>query len=333
MKISASIYAYDKKLSLQEIVKSLDVLYIDSFHIDCNDDVSVFNDIEQIRQISKTPIDLHIITDHPAKYFDYIDKYKIDYVQFQYENLTEKHSVFPHLNNTKWGIGITNDTPYNVIDDFENVDFVLFMTTTPGVSGGVFNKNVFKKIRHFRANYQSKSIFVDGGVNAEVAFVLRNIGVNRVVCGSYLAKNNSPARALIDLRKDIASSFQIKDFMMENIPVLNFNNASVNDVLLAIEKFSLGFVIFVNDDGKFIGISSNADMRRAFIKNADNFDKISTLDCINFKPFSLNENLTIKDMLNEIAKQNFIVNFFPVVNDDNIPVGAVTFFNLIRSEI
>ena len=38
-------------------------------------------------------------------------------------------------------------------------------------------------------------------------------------------------------------------------------------------------------------------------------------------------------MLNEIAQQNFIVNFFPVVNNDNIPVGAVTFFNLIRSEI
>lgn len=74
-------------------------------------------------------------------------------------------------------------------------------------------------------------------------------------------------------------------------------------------------------------------MRRAFIKNAENFDNISVFDCINFKPFSLNENLTIKDMLNEIAQQNFIVNFFPVVNNDNIPVGVVTFFNLIRSEI
>ena len=60
---------------------------------------------------------------------------------------------------------------------------------------------------------------------------------------------------------------------------------------------------------------------------------ISVFDCINFKLFSLNENLTIKDMLNEIAQQNFIVNFFPVVNNDNIPVGVVTFFNLIRSEI
>lgn len=333
MKISASIYAYDNQLTLQEIVESLDMLYIDSFHIDCNDDIRVFEDIEKIRSISTTPIDLHIITDNPYKYFNLIEKYQIDFVQFQYENLYEKRLSFPSVCKTKWGIGITNNTPYEVIDDFENVDFVLFMTTTPGVSGGTFNKNVFKKIRHFRAKYQNKEIFVDGGVNAEVAFVLRNIGVNRVVCGSYLAKNNSPARALIDLRKDIASSFLIKDFMLENIPVLNYLSASVYDVLVAIEKFSLGFVVFINDDGKFAGIASNADVRRAFIKNADDFDKISTIDCINYNPFFLNENLTIKDMLNEIAKQNFVVNFFPVVNDDNIPVGAVTFFNLIRSEI
>ena len=333
MKISASIYAYNNRMSLSEIVKTLDMLYIDSFHVDCNDDISVFDDINFIRSISNTPIDLHIITDNPAKYYDLIEKYNIEFVLFQYENLTSNNITFPRLENTKWGIGITNNTSYDVIENFENVDFVLFMTTTPGVSGGTFNKSVFKKIRHFRAKYQNKGIFVDGGVNAEVAFVLRNIGVNRVVCGSYLAKNDSPARALLDLRKDIASSFLIKDFMMENIPLLNLNAASVFDVLSAIEKYCLGFVIFVDDDGKFVGIASNADVRRAFIKNAENFDNISVFDCINFKPFSLNENLTIKDMLNEIAQQNFIVNFFPVVNNDNIPVGAVTFFNLIRSEI
>ena len=38
-------------------------------------------------------------------------------------------------------------------------------------------------------------------------------------------------------------------------------------------------------------------------------------------------------MLNLIERQNFVVNFFPVINDDFEPVGAVTFFNLIRSEI
>ena len=77
MKISASIYAYNNRMSLSEIVKTLDMLYIDSFHVDCNDDISVFDDINLIRSISNTPIDLHIITDNPAKYYDLIEKYKI----------------------------------------------------------------------------------------------------------------------------------------------------------------------------------------------------------------------------------------------------------------
>ena len=49
MKISASIYAYNNRMSLSEIVKTLDMLYIDSFHVDCNDDISVFDDITFIR--------------------------------------------------------------------------------------------------------------------------------------------------------------------------------------------------------------------------------------------------------------------------------------------
>ena len=83
--------------------------------------------------------------DNPAKYYDLIEKYKIEFVQFQHENLISNNITFPRFENTKWGIGITNNTSYDVIENFENVDFVLFMTTTPGVSGGTFNTSVFKK--------------------------------------------------------------------------------------------------------------------------------------------------------------------------------------------
>ena len=333
MKISASIYAYGDSRSITDVVKSLDQLYIDSFHIDCKDDISVFDDIAKIREVSNTPIDLHIITSNPYKYFAKIEQFKIEYVQFQYENLDVKHINLPNIAGTKWGLALQGDTSIDVFDNFLDFDFIMFMTTMPGVSGGKFDKSCFRRIRNFRGKYQNKQIFVDGGVNAEVAFILRNMGVSSVVCGSFLA-NNSEAKALLDLRvNNVRSSYQIKDFMIDDIPLLDENTASVVDVLSFIEKYKLGFVIFKNTLNQFVGIASNADVRRAFLKYSDDFTKVKVSDIINKKPFVLNENLTIYEMLNLIEQQNFVVNFFPVVDDQLKPVGAVTFFNLIRSEI
>jgi pentose-5-phosphate-3-epimerase/CBS domain-containing protein len=333
MKISASIYAYEGSRSILDVVKSLDQLYIDSFHIDCKDDISVFDDIAKIRSISNTPIDLHIITSDPYKYFEKIEQFKIEYVQFQYESLAVKHIDLPHIGGTKWGLALQGDTSIEVFDSFLDFDFIMFMTTVPGVSGGKFDKSCFRKIRNFRSKYQNKQIFVDGGVNAEVAFILRNMGVSSVVCGSFLA-NNFEAKALLDLRvNNVKSSYQIKDFMIDDIPLLDEENSSVVDVLRFIEDYKLGFVIFKNSLGNFVGIASNADVRRAFLKHPNDFTKITVDDIVNKSPFVLNENLTIYEMLNLIEQQNFVVNFFPVINDDSKPVGAVTFFNLIRSEI
>ncbi|CAN0271179.1 unnamed protein product, partial [Chrysoparadoxa australica] len=67
MKISASLYS-SKERALPDLVKALDKCHIDFFHIDCNDDLKVFDDIEAIKKISSTPIDLHIISDRPEEY-------------------------------------------------------------------------------------------------------------------------------------------------------------------------------------------------------------------------------------------------------------------------
>ena len=68
MKISASVYS-SKSQSLPEIINDLDEHGADLFHIDCNDDLAVFDDIAEIKQLSKTPVDLHIISAEPEKFF------------------------------------------------------------------------------------------------------------------------------------------------------------------------------------------------------------------------------------------------------------------------
>jgi ribulose-phosphate 3-epimerase len=69
MKISASIYS-DKKRFLKEVIHDLMDHQVDILHVDCNDDLSVFDDISQIRTWCKIPIDLHIITETPSKYYE-----------------------------------------------------------------------------------------------------------------------------------------------------------------------------------------------------------------------------------------------------------------------
>lgn len=68
MKISASIYS-DKKRPLKEVIEDLVAHNVNLLHVDCNDDLAVFEDIKAIREWCDLPIDLHIITEKPEQYF------------------------------------------------------------------------------------------------------------------------------------------------------------------------------------------------------------------------------------------------------------------------
>ena len=210
MKISASVYS-SKSQSLSEIIKDLDMYGADLFHIDCNDDLSVFDDIAEIKCLSKTPVDLHIISSEPEKYYDKVAELKADYLTFQYENLTSKLTV-PSSVSAKLGLAITTETDISVFEDYANqFDFILFMTTTPGQSGGVFDKSNFKRIHEFRQKFPNKNIHVDGGVNGEVSFILRNMGVYSSVSGSYLMTSESMGAAMLNLKThEVDSHFKLR---------------------------------------------------------------------------------------------------------------------------
>ena len=90
------------------------------------------------------------------------------------------------------------------------------MATIPGESGGKFDKSNFTKIREFSQLYPDKKIHVDGGVNAEVSFILRNMGVYLSVSGSYLFNSVSIGSALLNLKlNEVESHFLVKDFMQK----------------------------------------------------------------------------------------------------------------------
>lgn len=334
MKISASIYS-DKKRPLREVIQDLENHQVDLLHVDCNDDSTVFDDIAQIRQWTSIPIDLHLITSSPEKYYNLLIQNPVDYLTFQLEDLTEKLEIPKEISGKK-GIAITTPTPIDVFEDFSDFHFILIMATVPGQSGGSFDKINFDKIRRFRKKYPNKSIHVDGGVNGEVSFILRNMGVSCSVSGSYLFNAPSVGHALFSLQgKNIESHYQVGDFMtpLDECPAVFKDEHNLGHVLTAIEKGNLGFCLVLEDSGKLAGLISSADIRKALLRTLDDLQKLNVSMMLNPNPLTIKDSDSVVDMLRLIKSSSFAVMYLPVVNSLGDAVGIVNFANLIKAEI
>ena len=334
MKISASIYS-DKKRPLQEVIQDLMEHQVDLLHVDCNDDPSVFNDIKQIRELCSIPVDLHIITAEPSKYYKLLEETPVEYVTFQHEDLREKLEIPPGIAGRK-GIAVITPTPIDVFSEYQDFDFILIMATIPGQSGGKFDTNNFSKIRDFRNKYPGKSIHVDGGVNAEVSFILRNMGVTSAVSGSYLFDSASIGNALMNLTKrEVESQFKVADFMIpvEESPSVRIDELSVKSILESIELGKLGFTLVIDRSKRLIGLISNADVRKTMLKNLDDLNLMEAMDCVNQNPTKIKESSTVFEMLQLIKQSSFPVTYLPVVDDRGFAKGIVTFVNLIKGEL
>lgn len=333
MYISASIYS-NKEEPLDAVVRELDEYNLDFFHIDCRDSTDVFDDVATIRSISATSIDMHIITAQPSKYFQKIREHKIEQVCFQLENI-EEDIVFPPDLAGSVGLAILPTTPFVEIHKYrDQINYVLVMTTSPGESGGVFKKENFEYIRRIRQYFPQLQIQVDGGVNHEVSFVLRLLGVHGIVSGSYLLNHANMGAAMLQLKsRNVPSQFKVADFMipLEELPVLSFEEMSLKKLLLKTEEYKLGCT-FITQGEQLYGISTNADIRRGMIEDFEHFHEIDKRHFVNQNPLKIFETNTINEMLLTVKKVSFPVLLLPVVDELNKLKGAVIFNNLIKSE-
>ena len=336
MKISASIFS-DSEKDILTTINKLNSYNVDVIHVDCKDRLSIFDDIKIMRENSSLPIDLHIITNNPEAYYSGIIEYNIDYVTFQYEDLKEKELSIPSDFKGKIGLGITTFTDISVFETYKNsFDFILMMATIPGESGGQFDKSNFKKIREFGRSFPDKKIHVDGGVNAEVSFILRNMGVYLSVSGSYLFNSRSIGSALLNLKlNEIESHFLVKDFLqqVENSPTIKSNDLTLENLLLTIKKGALGFAVVLGDNNNFTGIIGNADLRNGLLKHVDDLNKVEMEELINTNPLVINGNMNVLEMLQFIKNQARPIMYLPVVDNNNKFIGTVSFLNLIKGEL
>ncbi len=335
MKISASIYS-NKNDHLEKIIEDLENHHMDMFHVDCKDDLGVFADIDFITSKSDIPLDVHIITSTPEPFYEEIRKRSIHNLCFQHEDLPTKE-LPSDLNVGRLGVAITTNTEIEVFENYKDVcDYILIMATIPGESGGKFDKRNFKKIRDFQNKYPGKKIFVDGGVNGEVSFILRNMGVYSSVSGSYLFNSSSIGSALLNLKtREVESHFLVKDFMvkLDECPVILDKHINLQLVLETIEKGRMGFTMVVSDSGKLEGIISNADIRKALLDNIQQMDLLDIQKYINRNPKVIDEEFTVKEMISYVKQQSIPLMYLPIKDSQGNAKGIITFMNLIKGEL
>ena len=75
-----------------------------------------------------------------------------------------------------------------------SIDLVLVMSVNPGFGGQKFKKEVLEKVKILRKEIDSKNlkvqIEIDGGINFENAKMAKEAGVNILVSGTTIFKEN-----------------------------------------------------------------------------------------------------------------------------------------------
>lgn len=334
MKISASIRAA-ATTELSDSVRQMEALDLDMWHLDCETPAQLAADLAQLRPLSKLPVDLHAIDRSDAGWWPLIVEGGVEYACFQLESLSGPVNR-PADFNGRFGMAVMTATDPALLEPYrEQIDFILLMTTTPGQSGGRFDHRSFKRIYELRRRFPGKQIHVDGGINDEVSFILRNMGVQCAVSGSFLMGNPDPGSAMIGLKLTAAeSSYRVRDWMMdlEDLPVLSQESADFASAVRAIDQHGLGFCCYTDETGKLKGITSNADLRKGILSRLGQLDDIRLADITNESPVCVDADATTQEMLRLIRSLSFIILFLPVTDREGNLCGAVSFNQLIRGE-
>ena len=182
---------------LREDIKIVEDAGVDRLHLDVMDGHFVPNltfgpfIINDIRKITNSHLETHLMITEPHKYFDnYIDAGS-DTLIFHYEASTDIERDLKHIQGrgVKAGIAINPDTDYKKLLNYKNhLDYILIMSVFPGFGGQSFIESTLDTMRFLKENTSDSNILigVDGGVNIRTIDRVYDTGIDITIVGSGL---------------------------------------------------------------------------------------------------------------------------------------------------
>lgn len=215
VKVSPSILGVEKdKLSFvcQEFISS----GADLIHFDVMDGTFVSNKSlvdDEISLVSNLVnndiIDVHLMCKNLDYYIPIYIKKHVKYISIHYEaeNIEDliKHSKMIKDHHILPGIVINPETNVNlVLPLIKYFSLVLVMSVHPGKGGQKFIVDSLEKVKVLnnfkKENNLDFQIEVDGGINNENAQILKELGANILVSGSYIIKSNDYEKRIKSLK-------------------------------------------------------------------------------------------------------------------------------------
>jgi len=202
IKISPSILSADfGKLGVE--ISELEKAGADLIHVDVMDGHFVPNItigpevIKDLKKHTSLPFDVHLMISPVHKYIKNFAEAGADIITVHPEatdNLIETINEIKKFGK-KAGVSLNPKTTIEkVLPVLSLIDLVLIMSVNPGFGGQNFIKETLEKVKLLRKEIDQKKLAVeieiDGGINFDNAKIAKKAGVDILVSGTTIFKNN-----------------------------------------------------------------------------------------------------------------------------------------------
>ena len=210
IKIAPSILSADfSKLGSE--IQDLEKAKADLIHIDVMDGHFVPNItigpevISKLRKYTSLPFDVHLMISPVDNFIKDFAEAGADIITIHPEATNNLVNSIKKIKsyNKKAGVSLNPETSVEkVLTVLNLIDLVLIMSVNPGFGGQKFIKETLEKVKILKKEIDSKNlktqIEIDGGINFENAKIAKEAGVNIIVSGTTIFKENGG-----DLKKNI----------------------------------------------------------------------------------------------------------------------------------
>ena len=202
IKISPSILSADfSKLGSQ--IQDLEKAKADLIHIDVMDGHFVPNItigpevISKLRKYTSLPFDVHLMISPVDNFIKNFADAGADIITIHPEATSDLKNSIKKIKsyNKKAGVSLNPETPVDkIFPVLDLIDLALIMSVNPGFGGQKFMKETLDKVKVLRNEIDTKKIKtlieIDGGINFENSKLAKKAGVDILVSGTTIFKEN-----------------------------------------------------------------------------------------------------------------------------------------------